>query len=208
MRGRQLAIAGAVFAAGALAIAGTIALTTTGPGTAAYGPMMGATPARGGIVSDGSAAGLAARVPAGASVDSAGNTLVFHTSTVAFTAVASPPDEGMYTFGVAGMTNPVIEIPRGARVSIEVVNADDDMPHGLVVTSGQAAAGPMPMMTTVPSFPGAAVWTLAQASPAGLSTATETFTAGVPGRYQYLCPVPGHAAAGMAGAFVVTGSDQ
>jgi uncharacterized cupredoxin-like copper-binding protein len=32
-----------------------------------------------------------------------------------------------------------------------------------------------------------------------------TFTASSSGSYQYLCPVPGHAAKGMLGAFEVTG---
>ncbi len=36
-----------------------------------------------------------------------------------------------------------------------------------------------------------------------MHTATLTFTAITPGIYQYLCPVPGHAQEGMAGAFIV-----
>jgi len=32
---------------------------------------------------------------------------------------------------------------------------------------------------------------------------TLTFTAGKPGTYQYLCPVPGQARDGMAGTFAV-----
>jgi len=32
---------------------------------------------------------------------------------------------------------------------------------------------------------------------------TLTFTAATPGSYRYLCPVPGHAQKGMAGAFTV-----
>ena len=43
---------------------------------------------------------------------------------------------------------------------------------------------------------------LGQPSAAGMHAATMTFTA-APGSYQYLCPVPGHARDGMAGAFTV-----
>jgi nitrite reductase (NO-forming) len=36
-----------------------------------------------------------------------------------------------------------------------------------------------------------------------MHSGTLTFTAGKPGTYQYLCPVPGHAKDGMAGTFAV-----
>jgi uncharacterized cupredoxin-like copper-binding protein len=32
---------------------------------------------------------------------------------------------------------------------------------------------------------------------------TLSFTASTPGTHEYLCPVPGHAAEGLAGSFVV-----
>jgi nitrite reductase (NO-forming) len=35
---------------------------------------------------------------------------------------------------------------------------------------------------------------------------TLSFTAGAPGTYRYLCPVPGHAQEGMAGTFIVSGT--
>jgi len=40
------------------------------------------------------------------------------------------PDE---TFRVAGLVNPAIIVPAGARVTIEFVNADPDTAHGLVI---------------------------------------------------------------------------
>jgi nitrite reductase (NO-forming) len=36
-----------------------------------------------------------------------------------------------------------------------------------------------------------------------MHTGTVTFTASQAGTYHYLCPVPGHAQKGMAGAFTV-----
>lgn len=65
-----------------------------------------------------------------------------------------------------------------------------------------AASSPGPMMTAAPSFPGAALWFLGSPGD-GMRAGTLAFTAAAPGSYQYLCPVPGHARAGMAGALTV-----
>jgi rusticyanin len=123
---------------------------------------------------------------------------------VRLTAVASPaggPDE---TFRIAGLVNPKVIVPAGAQVSIEVVNADPDTAHGLVVTANGAESSWMPMMTSRPTFPGSALWFLGNPTSAGMHTGTLTFTASTPGTYHYLCPVPGHAQKGMTGLFEVT----
>jgi len=154
-------------------------------------------------VSAAQAAALGGQVPAGAQVDRAANTLTFTTATAALTIVASPsggPDE---TFRAAGLTNPRVIVPAGARVSIQLVNADPDTAHGLVVTSAGAAGSWMPMMTARPAFAGSALWFLGNPTQAGMHAGTLTFTASASGSYQYLCPVPGHAQKGMAGAFIV-----
>jgi len=154
-------------------------------------------------VSAAQAAALSGQVPAGAQVDRAANTLTFTTATAALTIVASPsggPDE---TFRAAGLTNPRVIVPAGARVSIQLVNADPDTAHGLVVTSAGAAGSWMPMMTARPAFAGSALWFLGNPTQAGMHAGTLTFTASAAGSYQYLCPVPGHAQKGMAGAFIV-----
>ena len=154
-------------------------------------------------VSAAQAAALGGLVPAGAQVDRAANTLTFTTATAALTIVASPsggPDE---TFRAAGLTNPRVIVPAGARVSIQLVNADPDTAHGLVVTSAGAAGSWMPMMTARPAFAGSALWFLGNPTQAGMHAGTLTFTASAAGSYQYLCPVPGHAQKGMAGAFIV-----
>ena len=154
-------------------------------------------------VSAAQAAALGGQVPAGAQVDRAANTLTFTTATAALTIVASPsggPDE---TFRAAGLTNPRVIVPAGARVSIQLVNADPDTAHGLIVTSAGAAGSWMPMMTARPAFAGSALWFLGNPTQAGMHAGTLTFTASAAGSYQYLCPVPGHAQKGMAGAFIV-----
>ena len=148
------------------------------------------------------ATALGSQVPAGASIDLAADTITFTTMNVHLIVLASPsmPAE---SFPIAGMTNPAISVPAGARVSIELINADADMAHGLVITSAGAARSAMPMMTAAPAFSGAALWFLGEPTAAGMHAGTLTFTAAAPGSYRYLCPVPGHAKEGMTGTFVV-----
>jgi rusticyanin len=153
-------------------------------------------------VSAARAATLGGQVPAGARINRAANTITFTAMTVRLTVLASPsggPDE---TFRIAGMTNPAVVVPAGARVSIEVINADPDTAHGLVITASTAATW-MPMMTGRPAFTGSALWFLGNPTSAGMHAGPLTFTASTPGIYRYLCPVPGHAQKGMAGAFTV-----
>jgi rusticyanin len=157
-------------------------------------------------VSAGQAGQLGAQVPAGARIDQAAKTITFSTTIVRLAAVASPaggPDE---TFRIAGLVNPAITVPAGARVSIQVVNADPDTAHGLVITASQHISWPMPMMTSRPAFTGSALWFLGNPTAAGMHTATLAFTASTPGTYHYVCPVPGHAQEGMTGTFTVSNS--
>ncbi|MHB1597274.1 MAG: sulfocyanin-like copper-binding protein, partial [Streptosporangiaceae bacterium] len=148
------------------------------------------------------AARLGDQAPVGAQVNRAARTITFTTRTVRVVVLASPsmPAEN---FKIAGMTNPAITVPAGAQVTIELINADADMAHGLVITASRDLSSPMPMMTAWPAFPGAALWFLGQPTAAGMHAGTITFTASATGSYRYLCPVPGHAKEGMAGLFTV-----
>ena len=181
------------------ALPGSMMGTSTDPGKI-MGRLWANAP--GPRVSAAVAATLGSQVPAGARIDRAANTITFATTTVRLSILASPsggPDE---TFRIAGMTNPAIVVPAGARVSIEVINADPDTAHGLVITASTAATW-MPMMTQRPAFTGSALWFLGNPTPAGMHAGPLTFTATTPGSYRYLCPVPGHAQKGMAGAFTI-----
>jgi rusticyanin len=154
-------------------------------------------------VSPAQAAALADQLPAGAEISKSGNTITFTVSTVRLTILASPsggPDE---TFRAAGLVNPRIIVPAGARVSIQLVNADPDTAHGLIVTASDPAGSWMPMMTARPAFAGSALWFLGNPTSAGMHAGTLTFSATTPGTYHYLCPVPGHAQKGMAGILTV-----
>jgi hypothetical protein len=154
-------------------------------------------------VSAARAAPLGSQVPAGATLDRAANTITFTGASVRLTVLASPaggPDE---RFRIAGLTDPAITVRAGAEVSIEVINADPDTAHGLVITAGGNTTSSMPMLTARPAFPGSAVWFLGNPTPAGMHAGTLSFTATAPGSYRYLCPVPGHAQKGMTGTFTV-----
>ncbi len=149
------------------------------------------------------AIGLGESVPSGAVAEVSAHRLTFSGKSVSFTVLASPsmPQEN---FEIAGMVDPAVVVPQGAQVTIQFVNADTDMAHGLVVTANTgAASSSMPMMAAAPAFSGAALWFLGDATSAGMHTGTLSFTATTAGTYEYLCPVPGHAEEGMAGSFVV-----
>ena len=146
---------------------------------------------------------LGSQVPAGATVSRTQNKITFSGSSVRLTVLASPAGGRDETFRIVGLTNPAIAVKAGARVSIEVINTDSDTAHGLVVTASGATSSWMPMMTAQPAFTGSALWFLGNPTSAGMHTGTLTFTAGTPGTYRYLCPVPGHAQKGMTGTFIV-----
>lgn len=143
-------------------------------------------------------------VPPGASVDAAHKRLTFTGGTVTLTLVAGPDESNTDIFQTAGLSNPEIVVPPGARVTLRLVNADTDAAHGLVITAaGAAQSSWMPMMSATAAFPGAATWALGAAGSSGAPVRDTSFTAATPGTYTYLCPVPGHAQQGMYGAFTV-----
>ena len=145
---------------------------------------------------------LGSTAPAGAVIDRAARSITFTSHDVHLTVLASPlmPAEN---FRIAGMTNPTVTVPAGAHVTITLINADDDMAHGLVITTPGAGSSVMPMMSAAPAFGGAALWFLGEPTAAGMHEGTLAFTAATAGTYQYLCPVPGHAQEGMTGTFTV-----
>jgi hypothetical protein len=170
------------------------------------GKVMGAlfANAPGTRVSPAQAARLGNQVPAGATVSRAEHRITLSGTSIRIVVLASPAGGPGETFRVAGMVNPAIVVTAGARVSMEVVNADPGDANGLVVTGGRAGSAWMPMMTARTAFPGSALWFLGSPTAAGMHAGTLSFTAAVAGAYRYLCPVPGHAQEGMAGAFIVS----
>lgn len=144
---------------------------------------------------------LSEQVPAGASIDRASHTITFTSSTVSFTVVAIPPYGPDMTFGIAGMNNPTVIVPRGARVTVQFINADSNEAHGWIVTTHEP---PFTFgQTVMPAITGAFAGVLGDPTATGNGAETVTFHAGTTGNYQYLCPMPGHAQMGMHGAFIV-----
>jgi rusticyanin len=154
-------------------------------------------------VSRAEATRLGNEVPNGAAVNATHHRITFSGKTAHLVVLGSPSGGPEMTFRIAGLVNPTIEVQKGARVSIEVVNADSDTAHGLVISTTGSASSRMPMMTAARAFGSSALWFLGDPTSAGLHTGTLSFTAATPGIYQYLCPVPGHAQMGMVGTFVV-----
>ena len=75
--------------------------------------------------------------PADASIDTRTDTITFYVTTVSFTVVAIAPGKPDMTFTVAGLTNPVIMVPRGAQVTVRFINNDTDEAHGWLVTDNK-----------------------------------------------------------------------
>ena len=67
----------------------------------------------------------------------------------------------------------------------------------------KVSASTQPMRMLPWASKSSALWFLGNPTAAGMHTGTLTFTASYPGSYHYLCPVPGHAQKGMAGAFTI-----
>jgi rusticyanin len=155
-------------------------------------------------VSPARAARLGSQVPPGATASPGQKRITFSAAVIRLVVLASPAGGPAETFRIGGMVDPALIVKAGARVSIEVINADPDTAQGLVVTGSQATPSRMPMMTSSPAFPGSAVWFLGNPTSAGMHAATLSFTASTPGTYRYLCPVPGHAQDGMTGTFIVS----
>ena len=185
-----------------------------GGGGGGYGGMMGAAGAgtmMGGamagsartVVSAAEAQSLGAAVPAGATVDRAGNRITFTSQDVRLTVLASPDNGPDMTFRVAGLADPTIVVPQGAKVTVQIINADSGTMHGWLLSAVQPPLPYMAMMDAPAAFSGSFAMPLGAPTSAGMPGETITFTASQAGQYTYLCPVPGHAQRGMHGAFDV-----
>ncbi|WP_067900985.1 sulfocyanin-like copper-binding protein [Nocardia vaccinii] len=201
-----LLVSAAVIAAIVLTGFGVGLMVRGGPGSMMggdSGTVMGSRlrDAPGPRVDDADAMALGAQIPAGGTVDQGRHALTFTGRDVRLAVLASPsmPAEN---FRIAGMDNPTVTVPFGAHVTMEVINADGDMAHGLVVTTTRTSS-PMPIMMVTPAFAGAALSALGASRPAEMHAQTLTFTADTAGEYRYVCPVPGHIQKGMIGTFIV-----
>ncbi len=105
-------------------------------------------------------------------------------------------------FVVGGLVNPTLHVPQGSRVTLELINEDMDMPHGVEVSAAEPPYGTMPMMQGA-IYPGSFIPPIAEADQNSFPAATTTFAANRAGTFYYLCEYPGHAAKGMYGKIVI-----
>lgn len=144
---------------------------------------------------------MAARAARSAQVR--GATVTYRSSQVTLVALGAPGNRpGMY-WQVDGVVNPTVTVPAGATVTVRFADGDPGHPHGFEVTAAAPPYPEMAMMAGDVAAPGALVMPVPAPQGSSWWSATTTFHAPPPGVYYYLCPVPGHARAGMWGKLIV-----
>lgn len=116
---------------------------------------------------------------------------------VHITALAGPSSD-MFSFQIDLQTNPTIRIPKGSRLTLNVVNLDEDMPHNLYLTT---QAPPYPAKFTAGAI---GTGTLKPYDGKIYHGADLILQAAEPGTLYYVCTIPGHAKGGMFGKIVIT----
>jgi hypothetical protein len=150
---------------------------------------------------------LESYVPSNAEVIPSNNTIIFNGTNVDILILAGP-NNNYLSFQVFGLLNPTIEVPVGSVVKI-IVLVVSVLPHsfGLTTKGPPYSSAPTPEQYPAP-FPGSQMPSsiLTNGLPPESSTVSGyvlEFNATTPGEYWYLCFVPGHAASGMYGEFIV-----
>ncbi|KLU60783.1 rusticyanin precursor [Peptococcaceae bacterium CEB3] len=136
-----------------------------------------------------------------ATVDKSANTVTYTGSDVKIVMLGGPQyADGKFVIG--GLVNPTLNIPRGAKVTMEFINEDTGMPHGVEIT---AAAPPYAYMAMMQGgiYSGAFIHPLPPATAGKYPAVTTSFTASQAGSFYYICQYPGHAQKGMYGKVIV-----
>ncbi len=146
---------------------------------------------------------LTVRLAGAAAIDRRADTIIERTKRVHLVALASPEGVPDMTWNVDGLVNPTVVIPRGARVTIDLFNADEDHQHGWELTVTPPPYRFMAMMYAAVAQPSSFAMPVQEASSARWLGHSLHFTAADSGTFYYFCPVPGHAQKGMYGKLVV-----
>ncbi len=176
-----------------------------GGGGSGYSMMGGGGSGGGSTVSAGGLLALVGRGEQGAHVDTKANSVAYTGRSVTLVALASPHGKPNMTWEIDGMVNPTVSVAPGAQVTVVLVNTDWGYMHGFELTTTpppypeMAMAGVTDTFFLMPLPPR----TEKDTTTANYYTRRASFTAQA-GTYHYLCPVPGHAAAGMTGTLVVS----
>ncbi len=128
------------------------------------------------------------------------DTLTFGTGSASILVLMGPMAEGqsMYSFVIDNLTNPTLVFPRGTEVTMIVVNVDTDAYHGLTLTGLAPPYGYDFMPGMMGSFASTQVM-----PPQSSGFAAQQISFTVDGDMHYICPVSGHAQAGMYGQIKV-----
>ncbi len=141
-----------------------------------------------------------------ASVDKLSNTVTYSGQSAKVVilggAMGSTRSNAGEHFVIDGLMDPTIHVDQGATVTLELINEDTDMPHGIEVTS---ASPPFSFMSMMQGgiYPDTFIHPIPAASKNLYPVATTTFKASQSGTFHYICQYPGHAAEGMYGTIIV-----
>jgi len=133
-------------------------------------------------------------------LDKAANRITISSQTAALT-VQTGPEENMMSFKIDGLFNPEIVLHRGARLTLTVVNVDDDMAHSFMLSrQGPPYAASPAMGAGMVMTPALAQHAAEKAPFTGLQLVLQ---ANQSGQGFYVCAVRGHAKMGMFGRLSV-----
>jgi len=136
-----------------------------------------------------------------ATVDKKNNTITFWGKDVNIVLLGSPKiaDD---KFFIGGLINPMLQVPKNAKISLEMINEDEGMSHGVEITNATPSYNYMPMMGGG-IYPDTFITPLPEATKDKYPTSGTTFTSNQEGTFYYICQYPGHAAKGMYGKFII-----
>lgn len=153
------------------------------------------------LVSSADTARLNAQALRNAAVDKTANTITYRNSPVTlFLGSGTGRNDGRFVSG--SLANPTIHVPAGASVSLQFMNQDPDVAHGILVT-GTPPPYPQMAMMSGNIISNSVIAPLPKASIGSYPLTQTDFKLTAPGTYYYLCQYPGHASNGMYGKLIV-----
>lgn len=142
----------------------------------------------------------------GVKIDRKTNTITYTTSQVFIVPLAAPAAlhiPGMQ-WEINGLINPTVIVPKGATVKVDLINADKGYMHGFEVTTASPPFSEMAMRQGSRAFASSFIMPIPPENGYRQVSRSTRFDTNSSGTYYYICPVPGHAASGMAGKFIVS----
>jgi rusticyanin len=136
-----------------------------------------------------------------ATVDKENNTISFAGKDITIVLLAGPEiADGKFVIG--GLINPSLQVPKDAKISLEMINEDEGMSHGVEITNAIPPYNYMAMMGGG-IYPDTFITPLPAATEGKYPTAVTTFNSIQEGDFYYICQYPSHASNGMYGKFII-----